>query len=67
MIRPRPSPIIPRIGHVQIADAPGGHEPGTGELPIGEYLRQLDDGGYTGWIGLEYVPSADSFDWLQRE
>ncbi len=58
---------LARIGHVQIADAPGRHEPGTGELPIGAYLRQLDDGGYTGWIGLEYLPSgpsADSFDWL---
>ena len=59
-----------RIGHVQIADAPGRNEPGTGELPIQDYLRQLADGGYDGWVGLEYKPSgasADSFGWLPPE
>ena len=60
-----------RIGHVQIADAPGRNEPGTGELPIQDYLRQLDEAGYDGWVGLEYKPSgaasADSFGWLPPE
>jgi hydroxypyruvate isomerase len=61
---------IERIGHVQIADAPGRHEPGTGQLDIDGYLRQLDQAGYRGWVGLEYKPSgasADSFDWLPPE
>jgi hydroxypyruvate isomerase len=61
---------LDRIGHVQIADAPGRNEPGTGELDIEGYLRQLDELGYAGWIGLEYKPSAstvDSFRWLPRE
>jgi hydroxypyruvate isomerase len=56
-----------RIGHVQIADAPGRHQPGTGELPIAAWLLALTTGGYTGWVSLEYVPqgpSADSFGWL---
>ncbi|MBA3523996.1 MAG: TIM barrel protein [Geodermatophilaceae bacterium] len=59
-----------RIGHVQIADAPGRHEPGTGELDLDEHLRALQAAGYTGWVGLEYKPSAttqDSFGWLPRQ
>ena len=56
-----------RIGHVQIADAPGRHEPGTGQLPIDGYLLQLTETGHAGWVGLEYLSSgasADSFAWL---
>ncbi|XVV15964.1 hydroxypyruvate isomerase family protein [Actinoplanes sp. CA-131856] len=59
-----------RIGHVQIADAPGRHEPGTGDIDIDGHLRQLAQAGYDGWAGLEYVPSgpsALSFDWLPRD
>ena len=58
-----------RIGHVQIADAPGRNEPGTGKLPIDSYLDRIAATGYDGWVGLEYKPSgasADSFDWLPR-
>jgi hydroxypyruvate isomerase len=59
-----------RIGHVQIADAPGRNEPGTGTLDIDHYLGRLAATGYGGWIGLEYKPSgksADSFGWLPPE
>ena len=59
-----------RIGHVQIADAPGRNEPGTGTLDIDYYLGRLAATGYDGWVGLEYKPSgksADSFGWLPRE
>jgi hydroxypyruvate isomerase len=59
-----------RIGHVQIADAPGRNEPGTGKLEIDRYLDRIAASGYDGWVGLEYKPSgasADSFDWLPRE
>ncbi len=59
-----------RIGHVQIADAPGRNEPGTGELDIDHHLDRIAATGYDGWVGLEYKPSgasADSFDWLLRE
>jgi hydroxypyruvate isomerase len=57
------------IGHVQVADAPGRHQPGTGRLPIGRWLGALDEAGYAGWVGLEYVPkgpSEASLDWLPR-
>jgi len=58
---------IDRIAHVQIADAPGRNEPGTGSLPLLRQLADLQAGGYAGWVGLEYKPSgasADSFDWI---
>ncbi|RHW26061.1 hydroxypyruvate isomerase [Nocardioides immobilis] len=59
-----------RVAHVQIADAPGRNEPGTGELPLERQLADLEAGGYRGWVGLEYKPSGttlDSFGWLPRE
>jgi hydroxypyruvate isomerase len=58
-----------RIGHVQIADAPGRHEPGTGTVAFDRHLAALDAAGYAGRVGLEYVPSTTSdaaFDWLPR-
>jgi hydroxypyruvate isomerase len=57
-----------RIGHVQIADAPGRGEPGTGEIPIRTYLEQLAAQGYDGYVGLEYkATKPDTFEWLPRE
>lgn len=49
---------LERIGHVQIADTPGRHEPGTGEVNFRFLLRHLDRIGYRGWIGCEYRPRA---------
>ncbi|GAA3232727.1 TIM barrel protein [Pseudonocardia petroleophila] len=60
---------VDRIGHVQVADAPGRHEPGTGSLDLRRHLAALDDAGYAGRVGLEYAPtttSAAAFDWLAR-
>lgn len=56
------------VGHVQVADVPGRHEPGTGTAPIRELCGQLDALGYTGYVGLEYVPSngtANSLLWTR--
>lgn len=56
-----------RIGHVQVADVPGRHQPGTGTLDLAACLGALLEVGYAGWVGLEYVPlgpSATSFAWL---
>jgi hydroxypyruvate isomerase len=58
---------LPRVGHIQLADNPGRHEPGTGEISFPFLFRHLDAIGYAGWIGCEYVPSGkseDSFGWL---
>ena len=57
------------FGHVQIADAPGRAEPGTGGLDFADLFDRLATHGYDGHIGLEYKPSgasADAFDWLAR-
>ncbi len=58
------------ISHIQVADVPGRHEPGTGEINYRFLFGHLDRRGYDGWIGLEYRPSAsrpeDSFGWLEE-
>lgn len=57
-----------QIGHVQIADVPGRHQPGTGEINYKNVLSFLDKVGYNGYIGLEYTPlgkSEDSFKWIK--
>ena len=59
-----------KVAHVQIADAPGRGEPGTGKLDLDGYLARLEEAGYGGWVGLEYkptVPTVDSLAWLPRE
>ena len=49
---------LPRIGHVQIADNPGRHEPGTGEINYPFLFDLLDRLGYPGWVGCEYKPQT---------
>lgn len=51
---------IAKIGHIQIADNPGRHQPGTGEINYQFIFQELDALGYQGYIGLEYVPSPDT-------
>ena len=48
------------IGLVQVADVPGRHEPGTGEIDYPRIARALSDAGYDGPIGLEAYPEGDS-------
>lgn len=58
------------IGHVQVADAPGRGEPGTGTSDIDGWLERLQAHGYDGWVGLEYKPTTttlESLAWLPRE
>jgi len=47
-----------RIAHVQLADNPGRHEPGTGEINYPYLFQLLDSLGYAGWIGCEYKPAG---------
>ncbi|MDE8348531.1 MAG: hydroxypyruvate isomerase [Acidocella sp.] len=46
------------IGHIQLADNPGRHEPGTGEINYHYLFKKLDTLGYAGWIGCEYKPKS---------
>jgi hydroxypyruvate isomerase len=49
---------IQRIGHIQIADNPGRHEPGSGEINYPFLFELLDRLAYDGWVGCEYKPQA---------
>ena len=51
---------LPLIRHVQIADNPGRHEPGTGEINYRFLFDLLDRLGYQGWVGCEYHPAGDT-------
>jgi len=56
------------IGHIQVADNPGRHQPGTGEINYAFLFREMDRLGYQGYVGLEYVPTPDSrssFGWIR--
>ena len=56
--------LLPRIGHMQLADVPGRHEPGTGEVNFDFLLRHVDRIGYSGCIGCEYNPVGDTVEGL---
>jgi hydroxypyruvate isomerase len=60
---------LPRIGHLQLADNPGRHEPGTGEINYDFLFRHIDRLGYAGWIGCEYKPANTTLQglaWLRH-
>jgi hydroxypyruvate isomerase len=59
---------LARIGHIQLADNPGRHEPGSGEINYAFLFKHLDRIGYKGWVGCEYKPAArteDGLGWIQ--
>ncbi|WP_394892050.1 hydroxypyruvate isomerase [Mesorhizobium sp. AaZ16] len=58
-----------RIAHIQLADNPGRHEPGTGEINYPFLYEHLDRIGYAGWVGAEYTPKASTeagLGWLRE-
>lgn len=60
---------LDRIGHLQLADNPGRHEPGTGEINYPYLFKHIDKIGYDGWIGCEYKPATNTLeglDWLEE-
>ena len=52
--------LLPWIGHIQFADNPGRHEPGTGEINFSNVFAALDRMGYQGWVSAEYRPSLET-------
>lgn len=61
--------LVDRIGHIQLADNPGRHEPGSGEINFENVFKAIDESGYSGWIGCEYIPAGDTeagLGWLKK-
>lgn len=52
--------LLPLITHMQVADVPGRHEPGTGEIGWRYLFGRIEALGYAGWIGCEYGPEGDT-------
>ena len=53
-----------QFGHIQIADSPGRGEPGTGTLPLAEWIGRSRELGYLGGVALEYkATQPDPFAW----
>jgi hydroxypyruvate isomerase len=62
--------LMPVIGHIQISDVPGRHQPGTGEINYPAIFAALERLDYQGYVGLEYRPDGEtdaSLAWLPRE
>ncbi len=60
---------LPQIGHMQFADVPDRHEPGTGEVNFDFLFDRIDRIGYDGWIGAEYLPAkgtVEGLGWFER-
>ncbi len=60
---------LDRIWHMQLADNPGRHEPGTGEINYEFILPYIDKIGYSGWIGCEYTPlhkTEEGLGWARK-
>lgn len=56
---------IDLIGHFHVADHPGRHEPGTGEINYRNVFKAIAETGYTGYVGLEFRPSASGVEALK--
>lgn len=50
------------IAHIQIADVPGRHQPGTGQVDFRRLFKTIDASGYQGWVALEYIPEGPTED-----
>jgi hydroxypyruvate isomerase len=63
-ITPRLEAAWQHIGHIQVGNVPGRHEPGTGEIHFPFLFERIERLGWQGWIGCEYTPSAATLDTL---
>ncbi|MFI6293566.1 hydroxypyruvate isomerase family protein [Nonomuraea sp. NPDC050790] len=61
--------LLPYTFHYQVADPPGRHEPGTGEIGWRAVFAAIRQSGYQGWIGCEYEPrgrTLDGLGWIEE-
>ncbi|WP_431223408.1 hydroxypyruvate isomerase [Serratia sp. L9] len=61
--------LLKKISHIQVADNPGRHEPGTGEINYDYIFSALDRMGYSGWVGCEYKPASTTvagMSWIKK-
>lgn len=63
-ITPKLEAAWPHIGHIQVGNVPGRHEPGTGEIHFPFLFERIERLGWQGWIGCEYTPSGATLDTL---
>ncbi len=59
---------LERIAHIQLADNPGRHEPGTGEINFTNLFHFVEEAGYDSWLGCEYQPAGvteDGLGWIK--
>lgn len=57
---------IANIGLIHVADVPGRHEPGTGEIDFATIYRKLAELHYDGWIAMEFYPTHEPVDSLAQ-
>lgn len=57
---------ISKIAHFHVADVPGRHEPGTGEINYANVFRAISASGYKGFVGLEFKPSGSAENALEN-
>ena len=57
---------VDRIGHIHVADNPGRHEPGTGELNYENIFAAVGDSDYDGYVGCEFTPTSNPDDALEH-
>lgn len=57
---------ISKIAHFHVADVPGRHEPGTGEINYANVFRAIAATGYQGFVGLEFKPSKTADETLKE-
>lgn len=59
-----------KIGHIQFADCPGRHQPGTGTIDFYKLFSAIKASSYKGWVGAEYNPSSNTqatLNWFKEQ
>jgi hydroxypyruvate isomerase len=57
---------IDEVGLIHVADVPGRHEPGTGEMNYANIYRKLAELHYNGMIAMEFYPTGDIVEGLRH-